>query len=39
VCEAHNRLPHRPGRGNYVTDGVEELRDGQPLKLGELRDR
>ena len=33
------RLPHRPGWGNYVTDEVGELRDGQPLNLGELRDR
>ncbi|MCU1696613.1 MAG: hypothetical protein JWR34_2676, partial [Mycobacterium sp.] len=39
VCEAHDRLPHRPGWGNYVTDRVEEFRDGQPLKLEELRDR
>ena len=29
---------HAPGVGNYVTAGGE-LRDGQPLKPGELRDR
>ena len=29
---------HAPGVGNYVTEGGE-LRDGQPLKPGELRDR
>ena len=29
---------HAPGVGNYVTEGGE-LRDGQPLKPEELRDR
>ena len=33
-----NPAPTRPKVGNYVTAG-EELRDGQPLKPGELRDR
>ena len=29
---------HAPGVGNYATEGGE-LRDGQPLKPEELRDR
>lgn len=33
-----NATPTRPMVGNYVTAG-EELRDGHPLKPGELRDR
>ena len=33
-----NPAPTRPRVRNYVTAG-EELRDGQPLKPGELRDR